>query len=59
MALSLAHYIKDAQVHTIVFPKAIAIARKMLRNLSLEEKVVFIMGIYCHQSRYFRWEGRY
>ena len=45
IALSLAHYIKDAQVHTIdISPKAIEIARKNAKNLSLEEKVIFHQG---------------
>jgi release factor glutamine methyltransferase len=45
IALSLAHYIKDAQVHTIdISPKAIAIAKKNAKKLSLEEKVVFYHG---------------
>ena len=40
-----AHYIKDAQVHTIdISPKAIEIARKNAKNLSLEEKVIFHQG---------------
>ncbi|HHT50338.1 MAG TPA: peptide chain release factor N(5)-glutamine methyltransferase, partial [Eubacteriaceae bacterium] len=45
IALSLAHYIKDAQVHTIdISPKAIAIAKKNAKKLSLEEKVIFHQG---------------
>ena len=45
IALSLAHYIKDVQIHTIdISSKAIEIAKKNAKSLSLEKKVDFYQG---------------
>ena len=45
IALSLAHFIKDSQVHTIdISPPAIEIAKRNALKLSLQDQVTFYLG---------------